>query len=105
MRMQSKHTACPSKTAAGADDEYAFERNRVLRELVAESGLTLAEVLARFNARQARPIALRTLKSYLAGESAKSRVRCPVGVLHHMQVVLSRVGLRSNVRKSEPKIE
>lgn len=73
-------------------DEFA--NNRVLRELVDSSGLTLAEVLARFNARQARPMALRTLKSYLANEGAKTRVRCHEKVISHMRIVISRTDKR-----------
>ena len=42
-------------------DIDAFANNHELRELINPSGLTLAEVLARFNARQARHMALRTL--------------------------------------------
>lgn len=67
-----------------------FENNRALREAVKSSGLRLAEVLARFNARQVRPIAMRTLKSYLANEGAKTRVRCSGNVLSHMRSVLVR---------------
>lgn len=71
-------------------DSYA--NNRILRDLVAGSELTLAELLARFNARQARPLAMRTLKSYLANPGAKTRVRCPDNVLEHMR----HVSMRSN---------
>ena len=69
---------------------HDFQNNRELRQMVESSGLTLAEILARFNARQARPIALRTLNSYLANEGAKTRVRCPETVLSHMKTVLVR---------------
>ena len=67
-----------------------FESNRELRELVEASGLTLGEILGRFNDRQARPIALRTLSSYLANSGTKTRVRCPDTVLSHMRAVLFR---------------
>lgn len=67
-----------------------YVNNRQLRDLVETSGLTLGEILGRFNARQARPIALRTLKSYLANAAAKTRVRCPDTVLSHMRTVLGR---------------
>jgi hypothetical protein len=77
----------------------AFANNRALRELIESSGLTLSEVLARFNARQARPIALRTLNSYLANEGAKTRVRCPEPVIVHMRTVMARIDKR-NVRNS-----
>lgn len=69
-------------------DVYA--NNQTLRELVENSGLTLKEILGRFNARQARPIALRTLKTYIANEGAKTRVSCPLTVLSHMRTVLLR---------------
>ena len=76
-----------------------FASNRELRELVEASGLTLGEILGRFNARQARPIALRTLNSYLANAGAKTRVRCPDTVLSHMRAVLIRHDKR-NAAKS-----
>ena len=49
-----------------------FVNNRILRDLVEGSELTLAELLGRFNARQARPLAMRTLMSYLANPGAKT---------------------------------
>ncbi len=67
-----------------------FVNNKALLDLVRASGLTLIEILARFNARQARPIAMRTLKSYLAREQAKTRARCPDKVLEHMSKVITR---------------
>lgn len=68
-----------------------FVNNRILRDLVEGSELTLAELLGRFNARQARPLAMRTLKSYLANPGAKTRVRCPDNVLEHMRNVALRI--------------
>lgn len=76
----------------------AFANNQELRELIDSSGLTVAEVLARFNTRQARPMALRTLKSYLAKEGAKTRVRCPEMVIRHMRTVIARIE-KPNLRK------
>ena len=67
-----------------------YTNNLELRELVDASGLTITEILRRFNARQARPIALRTLNSYLAKATAKTRVPCPDTVLTHMRAVLER---------------
>ena len=75
-------------------DIDAFANNHELRELINPSGLTLAEVLARFNARQARHMALRTLKSYLANEGAKTRVRCPDHVIARMRIIISRADKR-----------
>ena len=86
------------------NDFDAFANNRALRELIESSGLTLVEVLARFNARQARPMALRTLKSYLAKDGAKTRVRCPDPVISHMRTVMARIEKR-NVRKSEIEVQ
>lgn len=80
-------------------DVYAG--NRELRELIEASGLTLAEILARFNAGQARPMAMRTLKSYLANATAKTRVRCPDTLLAHMKTVFARRDKRS-AAKSPP---
>lgn len=68
-----------------------YHHNRELVGLVKASGLTIIEVLHRFNARQARPLAKRTLQTYLAGENAKTRVPCPEAVLRRMQAVLKRV--------------
>lgn len=79
-----------------------FANNRELRELVKASGLTLDEILRRFNARQARPIALRTLNSYLANDSAKTRIRCPDTVLAHMRNVLIRHDRHLAARNSIP---
>lgn len=59
-----------------------------LRELIANSGLTQAEALARFNRGQAKPMALRTLKSYLAKPDASTRVSCPDTVIARMKKVL-----------------
>lgn len=73
-----------------------FENNRVLRDLVASSELTLTELLTRFNARQARPLAMRTLKSYLANAGAKTRGRCPDNVLEHMRRVTMRSGKKAS---------
>lgn len=71
-----------------------FANNRALRALIDAAGLTIAEALTRFNGRQARPLALRTLKTYLAHEDAKTRSRCPDNVLERMRTVLSRVDRR-----------
>lgn len=73
-----------------------FINNQVLRALVEESELTLAELLGRFNARQARPLAMRTLKSYLANPGAKTRVRCPDNVLEHIRSVALRTAKRAS---------
>jgi len=59
-----------------------------LRILIEESGLTQNEALARFNRGQARKMALRTLKSYLASRDAKTRVTCSPAILERMQKVL-----------------
>lgn len=69
-------------------DPYRY--NRDLISLVRTCGLTINEVLHRFNARQARPLAKRTLQTYLAGELARTRVPCPEAVLLRMKVVLKR---------------
>lgn len=79
-----------------------FENNRALREAVKSSGLRLAEVLARFNARQVRPIAMRTLKSYLANEGARTRVKCSDKVLSHMRSVLVRGDRRLSDKSDTP---
>lgn len=55
-----------------------YTNNLELRELVDASGLTITEILRRFNAEQARPIALRTLNSYLATPPRKPE--CPVQI-------------------------
>jgi hypothetical protein len=72
------------------NEQDVYANNRALKTLVENSGLTLAEILGRFNARQARPIALRTLKTYLANEGARTRVPCSITVLSHMRIVLIR---------------
>lgn len=79
-----------------------FANNKVLLDLVRASGLTLIEVLARFNARQARPIAMRTLNSYLAREGAKTRARCPDTVLAHMLKVITRHERRASANDLPP---
>lgn len=59
-----------------------------LRILIEESGLTQNEALARFNRGQARKMALRTLKSYLASRDAKTRIKCSDAILEWMRKVL-----------------
>ena len=59
-----------------------------LRILIEESGLTQNEALARFNRGQARKMALRTLKSYLASRDAKTRIKCSEAILERMKKVL-----------------
>ena len=59
-----------------------------LRILIEESGLTQDEALARFNRGQARKMALRTLKSYLASRDAKTRINCSEAILERMKKVL-----------------
>jgi len=63
----------------------------MLRCVVAASGLTQTEVLARYNKGQAKPMALRTFKTYLAKQGSKTRVRCPTAVLERVQKVLGMV--------------
>jgi hypothetical protein len=59
-----------------------------LRILIEESGFTQNETLARFNRGQARKMALRTLKSYLASRDAKTRINCSEAILERMKKVL-----------------
>lgn len=59
-----------------------------LRILIEESGFTQNEALARFNRGQARKMALRTLKSYLASRDAKTRINCSEAILERMKKVL-----------------
>ena len=59
-----------------------------LRKLIEESGFTQNEALARFNRGQARKMALRTLKSYLASRDAKTRINCSEAILERMKKVL-----------------
>jgi len=59
-----------------------------LRILIEESGLTQNEALALFNRGQARKMALRTLKSYLASRDAKTRINCSEAILERMKKVL-----------------
>lgn len=59
-----------------------------LRILIEESGFTQNEALARFNRGQARKMALRTLKSYLASRDAKTRIKCSEAILERMKKVL-----------------
>ena len=58
-----------------------------LRILIEESGFTQNETLARFNRGQARKMALRTLKSYLASRDAKTRINCSEAILERMKKV------------------
>lgn len=62
--------------------------NEKLRKVISESGLTQAECLKKFNKGQVKPMALRTLKSYLAKETSKTRRECPAAVAEHMERVL-----------------
>ena len=59
-----------------------------LRILIEESGLTQNEALARFNRGQARKMALRTLKSYLASRDAKTRINCSEAILERLKKIL-----------------
>lgn len=59
-----------------------------LRILIEESGFTQNEALARFNRGQARKMALRTLKSYLASRDAKTHINCSEAILERMKKVL-----------------
>ena len=65
-----------------------LDTNEALRELVKASGLTQTEILARFNRGQARPMALRTFKTYLADPESKTRVTCPEAVLNRIRKVI-----------------
>jgi len=64
------------------------ENSDELRELLEHSGLTQTEALARFNRGQVKPMALRTLKTYLASRDAKTRLNCSDAVLERMRRVL-----------------
>ena len=62
-----------------------------LRILIEESGFTQNEALARFNRGQARKMALRTLKSYLASRDAKTRINCSEAILERMKKIYDKV--------------
>lgn len=64
------------------------DNSDTLRDLIENSGLTQLEALARFNRGQAKPMALRTLKSYLASHDARTRINCSDSVLERMRKVL-----------------
>lgn len=59
-----------------------------LRELLANSGLTQLEALAKFNQGQAKPMALRTFKTYLAAPGSKTRITCTDAVLERFENIL-----------------
>lgn len=65
-----------------------FEANNELRKLFDMTDLTQEEALKRFNRGQARPMSIRTLKTYLAHEGARTRIRCPPEVLARFERVL-----------------
>jgi hypothetical protein len=71
-------------------DDQPEDSGTELRRMIVESGLTQKEVLARFNKGQAKPMALRTLKSYLAHPESSSRVPCPEGVVERVRALLSK---------------
>lgn len=60
----------------------------MLRELLKKSGSTQQEALDLFNEGQAKPMALRTLKTYLAHPDSVTRVNCPDVVLVRMKELL-----------------
>lgn len=62
-------------------DDVSIDNGDRLRAVIAASGLTQVQALARFNHRQARPITLRSLKGYCARKSTDSRVICTDAVL------------------------
>lgn len=66
------------------------DNGAALRALLQEAGLSQAQALALFNKGQAKPMAMRTLKTYLAKPDSKTRVRCSDEVLQHMQVAIKR---------------
>lgn len=61
------------------------DNGQQLRRIISEAGLTQVEALARFNKGQVKPMALRTLKTYLAAPDSKTRIACPDKVLHRMK--------------------
>lgn len=59
------------------------DNGSALRALIERAGLTQAQALAVLNTGQAFPIALSTLKAYLAAPDSARRRACPNNVLDH----------------------
>jgi hypothetical protein len=78
----------PGLTAHAATAMAKRDNGAHLREVIKRSGLTQVEALIRYNRGQVRPLALRTLKAYLAGETSKSRVVCGDAVVERFRKVL-----------------
>jgi hypothetical protein len=75
-------------TSQAEEQRVEEDNSDRLRILIEESGFTQNEALARFNRGQARKMALRTLKSYLASRDAKTRINCSEAILERMKKVL-----------------
>ncbi|WP_153163696.1 hypothetical protein [Zoogloea sp. 1C4] len=75
-------------TSHAEEQKVEEDNSDRLRILIEESGFTQNEALARFNRGQARKMALRTLKSYLASRDAKTRINCSEAILERMKKIL-----------------
>ena len=75
-------------TSHAEEQKVEEDNSDRLRILIEESGFTQNEALARFNRGQARKMALRTLKSYLASRDAKTRINCSEAILKRMKKIL-----------------
>jgi len=75
-------------TSQAEEQRVEEDNSDRLRILIEESGFTQNEALARFNRGQARKMALRTLKSYLASRDAKTRINCSEAILERMKKIL-----------------
>lgn len=61
-----------------------------LRECIEAAGLTQKAALELFNEGQVKPMAMRTLKTYLACADSKTRIECPEAVLDHFKKVCAK---------------
>lgn len=59
------------------------DNGQILREIIAQSGLSQQKALDTFNRRQARPLSLSQWKAYIAQADSARRSPCPDWVIEH----------------------
>lgn len=77
-----------AKKVTWATKNSVSNEGNILRQMIAEAKLTQMEALELFNEGQVRPMALRTLKGYLAEPSSKTFREAPPPVVQRMRLVL-----------------
>ena len=64
------------------------DNGQILREIIAQTGLSQQKALDKFNHGQARPLSLSQWKAYIADKDSARRSPCPDWVIEHAITIL-----------------